>query len=253
MSVVQLANFPLREIVTGGQIRVDRLGRLIDRLGGDRRQLCVTPHRDDVGADDIALDAEADRWVMADPQAFELRLADAVQRDPALRDRLAARLHMLAPDVLWCEQPFLWPLVAPSPRTARSGSSTAVTMSNGAPAATSSPASAGPLRRSSSSWRGWSAPSSPAPTWSSPAARPMRRAMRPWARPPSCMCRTAPIRRSWRTTATPRRWHGCGPGSTPPVRSSPSSAPTTSPTGSACAISWSRPCGPAGRSPASSS
>lgn len=113
MSVVQLANFPLREIVTGGQIRVDRLGRLIDRLGGDRRPLCVTPHRDDVGADDIALDTDADRWVMADPQAFELRLADAVQRDPALRDRLAARLHMLAPDVLWCEQPFLWPLVAP--------------------------------------------------------------------------------------------------------------------------------------------
>lgn len=111
--VVQLVNFPLREIVTGGQIRTDRLGRLIERLGGDRRPLCVTPRRDDGGPDDIALDTESDRWVTADPHAFELRLADAVRHDPALRHRLAARLEMLAPDVIWCEQPFLWPLVAP--------------------------------------------------------------------------------------------------------------------------------------------
>lgn len=111
--VVQLANFPLREIVTGGQIRVDRLARLIDRLDGDRRQLCITPRRDDGGADDIALETEADRWVLADPDDFELRLVDAMRRDPVLRHRLATRLRVLAPDVVWCEQPFLWPLVAP--------------------------------------------------------------------------------------------------------------------------------------------
>lgn len=99
--------------VHGGERRVSACRLLIQSLGW--QLICGGIYRRDaippLGENKVQLTKKQEKWLSETPEEWQMRLSYAV-----LSDRLQIRswkkmLESVSPDVIWLEQPFLWPIV----------------------------------------------------------------------------------------------------------------------------------------------
>ena len=113
VKILQISYYPIRQAVTGGQRRVANFRGMLGELGHHVTTVAISPHRLDVEAHDILLDARQNNWVFRIPSHFELRLAQAVSLSATMKSRIARIFDHVKPDLLWLEHPFLWKVLEP--------------------------------------------------------------------------------------------------------------------------------------------
>lgn len=76
--VLQVYYYPIRHVLTGGQIRVASIASLIELMGYEYEFMGIYPHRNDGWESDFPIDSLRDGWAMNVPHNFESRIAEAV-------------------------------------------------------------------------------------------------------------------------------------------------------------------------------
>jgi glycosyltransferase involved in cell wall biosynthesis len=109
--IVQLTYYSTRKPVSGGQKRIAALRDGLSRLGHDVDCIEVFAWMDPIHPDDFKFPAYDDEWARRFSGEYETRIADVLTSNRMFGDAVLARIADYAPDILWVEQPFMWPFL----------------------------------------------------------------------------------------------------------------------------------------------
>ena len=110
-SIVQLSYYSTRRPVSGGQKRIAALRDGLTRLGHSVHPVEVFSWMETIHPDDFKFPAYDDEWVRRFSGEYEARLADVLVSNRAFGDAVMDRVLDYRPDILWVEQPFMWPFL----------------------------------------------------------------------------------------------------------------------------------------------
>lgn len=110
-SIVQLTYYSTRLPVSGGQKRIAALREGLTGFGYDVRLIEVFSWMPLLHPDDLKFDPIDDDWARRFPGEYETRVADVLLSNKRFGDVVLSKVLENKPDILWLEQPFIWPFL----------------------------------------------------------------------------------------------------------------------------------------------
>ncbi|WP_165491256.1 glycosyltransferase [Lichenihabitans psoromatis] len=109
VAVVQLTHFSTRHPVFGGQRRSAALRAALSASGHMVSLVETFGWSERLAPDDYCYDATQIAWLSRYPDEAEIRFPAVIENRSEFALAIADRIEVLKPDVLWIEQPYLWP------------------------------------------------------------------------------------------------------------------------------------------------